>query len=296
MKILIIGATGQLGSELKKSLEAGTCELGVVPKAYKGSRIESVSSKELNICNINAVRVYINSSKPDIIFNCAAYTNVDGCETNIEEAFKVNAIGARNIAIAAELIKAKLVHLSTDYVFSGDGVKPHCEYDMPNPQSIYGKSKYLGENYVREFCSRYFIVRTAWLYGYTGKNFVKTILKAGRDRDELTVVNDQRGNPTNAVDLTYHLLKLAASVEYGIYHCVGIGECSWYDFASKIIEYASIDATVTPCSTQGYPSQTKRPAYSVLDNMMLRCTVGDEMRGWQDALKSFIGNYKHEQI
>ena len=294
MKILITGASGQLGSSLKTILEMGISELGKIPDLFKDAQTETIDFQELDITDLLAVMAYTSNSKPDLIINCAAYTNVDGCETNQDDAFKVNALGARNLAIAAEKIGAKLVHISTDYVFAGNGTKPDNEATICNPQSTYGATKYLGEQYVREFCSRYFIVRTAWLYSPVGKNFVKTIMKAGRERGALKVVNDQIGNPTNAVDLAYHILKIAATEEYGIYHCTGNGECSWYDFASKIIEYAGIEATVSPCATEEYPSPAKRPAYSALDNMMLRCTVGDEMRNWQDALRCFVDHYNGE--
>jgi len=294
VKILISGATGQLGSTLKDILKMGNSELGKIPVLFKDAKTESVNSQELDITDLEIVLAYTANSKPDLIINCAAYTNVDGCETNQDAAFKVNALGARNMAIAAEKIGAKLVHVSTDYVFAGNGTKPDNEASICHPQSIYGTTKYLGEQYVRDFCSRYFIVRTAWLYSPVGKNFVKTIMKAGRERGALKVVNDQIGNPTNAVDLAYHILKIAATEEYGIYHCTGNGECSWFDFASKIIEYAGIKATVSPCTTEDYPSPAKRPAYSALDNMMLRCTVGDEMRNWQVALKYFMDHYDGE--
>jgi len=291
MKILITGSDGQLGSELKNLLKNKQSELGAIPELIKDAKIVCIDISELDITNKEAVVVYTQKTRPDIIINCAAYTNVDDCEKNIDEAFQVNAIGARNMAIGAQEIKAKLIHISTDYVFSGDGCRLYREFDLPDPQSVYGASKYLGEQYVREFCSKYFIVRTAWLYGYVGNNFVKTIMKVGREKGLLKVVNDQIGNPTNAVDLAYHILKIAETSEYGIYHCAGNGECSWFDFAKKIVEYAGIKATVSPCTTKEYPRPAKRPAYSVLDNMMLRCTVGDEMRNWQDALKSFISKY-----
>ncbi|TGE39729.1 dTDP-4-dehydrorhamnose reductase [Desulfosporosinus fructosivorans] len=294
MKVLITGATGQLGSSLTQMLKMGTSELGGIPGFLEAAEIEGVDFQELDITDLETVLAYTANSKPDLIINCAAYTNVDGCETYRDDAFKVNALGARNMAIAAEQIEAKLVHISTDYVFAGNGTKPDNEASICHPQSAYGTTKYLGEQYVRDFCSRYFIVRTAWLYSPIGKNFVKTIMRAGRERGALKVVNDQIGNPTNAVDLAYHILKIAATQEYGIYHCTGNGECSWFDFASKIIEYAGIKATVSPCTTEDYPSPAKRPAYSALDNMMLRCTVGDEMRNWQDALRYFMDHYDGE--
>lgn len=292
MKILIAGANGQLGKELIKILNNGYAEIGKISNALKNSEIIGVDIDRLDITSMDETVSFIEDIKPQVIINCAAFTNVDLCETDKNTCFKVNSLGARNLAIAAENINAKLVHISTDYVFRGDGKEPYCEYDIAKPQSIYGKTKYLGEEYVKQFCSRYFIVRTSWLYGYEGNNFVKTIIKIGKENGKLNVVNDQRGNPTNANDLSYHILKLIESKEYGIYHCTGNGECSWYDFACKIIEYSGISCEVSPCTTNEFPRPAKRPAFSSLDNMMLRNTVGDEMRPWQDALKSFIKNYE----
>ena len=196
--------------------------------------------------------------------------------------------------MVAEEIGAKLVQVSTDYVFSGVGEKPLSEYELTAPYSVYGKTKLLGEDFVREFSSKYYIVRTAWLYGYVGHNFVYTMMRLGKEKESLSVVNDQLGNPTNANDLAYHILKLIETEEYGVYHCTGKGECSWYDFASEIMKLAGRDCKVNPCTSAEYkamyPNSAKRPEYSSLDNMMLRCTIGDEMRDWKDALKTFMDN------
>lgn len=292
MKIVITGCNGQLGRELTKILASGKSELGPVPAAYVGARVVGADLPELNIAEAEAVTTFMEAEKPDLILNCAAMTNVDGCEREPDLAMKGNAIGPRNLAKAAEAVGAKLLHVSTDYVFAGDGSRPYSEWDVCDPKSVYGASKFLGEQYVREFCSRYFIVRTAWLYGYEGGNFVKAILRKARAEGACKVVNDQRGNPTNAADLAYHILKIAAGEEYGVYHCTGNGECTWFDFASKIVELAGIPCTVTPCTSEEFPSPTKRPTYSSLDNRMLRCTVGDEMRHWEDALSGFLRNYK----
>ncbi len=292
MNILITGCNGQLGNELAKNLRDGYTELGPIPEELRGAQVVCVDVQEMDITDYNAIVDLVEELDLDLIINCAAYTNVNGCETDSDTAFRVNALGARNLAMAAERFGAKLIHVSTDYVFAGDGSVPYTEWDICNPQSVYGKTKYLGEEYVRDFCSRYFIVRTSWLYGYVGNNFVKTMLKLAREKGGAKVVNDQRGNPTNAADLAHHLLKLAVTEQYGIYHCTGTGECSWYDFASKIVEYAGIPATITPCTTEEYPTPAKRPAYSSLDNRMLRNTVGDEMRDWQDALKCYIEHLK----
>ena len=288
MKILITGCKGQLGNELQDIIKSGRSEIGEVSDVIKKSEIIALDVDELDITNLEQVKNKINDLKPDVVINCAAATNVDGCESNEDFAFKVNSIGPRNLAIASAEIGAKLVQVSTDYVFSGVGNKPLTEYDLTAPNSAYGKTKLLGENYVREFSSKYFIVRTAWLYGYVGHNFVYTMRKLGKDKDIINVVNDQRGNPTHANDLAYHILKLIQTEEYGVYHCTGKGECSWYDFAKMIIELSGEKCEVNTCTSEEYKTPAKRPEYSSLDNMMLRNTVGDEIRDWQDAIKSFI--------
>lgn len=296
MKILITGGKGQLGTEIFKCFERGYTELGAPELLGKSNTVRSIDMDELDITDTKAVAAFFDRERYDAVINCAAYTNVDGCEEHRDDAFQVNAIGPRNLAVACEKIGAKLIHVSTDYVFAGNGVRPYTEYDLPDPQSAYGGTKYLGEQYVRDFCTRYFIVRTAWLYGYYGKNFVKTIMNAARKFGKLTVVDDQRGNPTNAADLAHHIIKLLETEEYGFYHGTGTGECSWYDFAAKITELARIEAEVQPCSTEEYakehPQTASRPQYSSLDNGMFRVTVGDEFRPWQEALACFIDHYK----
>lgn len=292
MRILITGAKGMLASQIIKDLERGYTELGELPKEMQNAQVITCDVNELDITDNNACRTYFIEKMPDICINCAAFTNVDGCEDNKMAAFKVNAMGARNLARACELVGAKLVHVSTDYVFSGEGNTPFCEYDMPNPQSVYGKTKLMGERFVEQFCSKYFIVRTAWLYGYAGNNFVKTMVKLGTEKGTLKVVDDQKGNPTNAADLSHHILTLAPTCEYGIYHCTGEGECTWYEFAKEIIKLAGVNATVSPCTTEEFPRPAKRPAYSCLENMMLSATVGNKMRDWKEALKAYFDNQK----
>lgn len=292
MKIMITGCHGQLGNELQSILASGKSEIGKAPKALLGAEILPVDIDTLDISDMVAVSQYVSTNRPNIIINCAAMTNVDGCESDYETAFKVNALGVKNLAVCAENIGAKFIHVSTDYVFAGNGKKPYCEWDKVDPQSVYGASKALGEKYALSFCKKSFIVRTSWLYGYIGKNFVKTVRRVIKANGGIGVVCDQRGNPTNANDLAHHLLKLAVTEEYGIYHCTGEGECSWYDFAVKIAEYSGLGGTVTPCTTEEYNAKfnvpTKRPEYSSLHNLALECTVGNEMRDWKIALKEYI--------
>jgi dTDP-4-dehydrorhamnose reductase len=277
MKTLVTGANGQLGKEL-----------GRVMASYE---IIGTDIAELDITNRENTERFINDIRPDIIINCAAMTNVDACETAQDAAFRINALGARNLAMAASQAGAALAHISTDYVFPGDGGTPLCEWDTPNPKTVYGKSKLLGEKYVSEFCEKHYILRTSWLYGSDGHNFVKTIVRAAKENPSLKVVNDQRGCPTYTADLARHLLKIAASGEYGLYHCAGNGDCTWYDFAKKITELSGASCNILPCTTAEYPRPAPRPAYSVLDNMMLRCTSGDEMRQWEEALADFFTDY-----
>lgn len=288
MKILIVGSKGQLGSELQNVLKSGKAAIGAILENIKKSIVIPMDLNELDITNFNQVKETITVLKPDVVINCAAATNVDKCEIDREIAFKVNSIGPRNLAIACEEIGAKIVQISTDYVFSGSSKIPLAEYDLTCPCNVYGKTKLLGENYVRDFSSKYFIIRTAWLYGYAGHNFVYTMRKLAKDNDFIKVVNDQKGNPTNANDLAYHILKIIDTEEYGIYHCTAKGQCTWHEFAKLIIELSGEKCEVRPCSSEEYKTLAKRPKYSSMDNMMLRNTVGDEMRTWEDALKSFI--------
>ena len=298
MKILITGASGQLGTEIQRQLKNGGSALGPVPERLKNATVIATDVAELDITDRDATIAFVRRHQPDTIISCAAFTNVDGCETNPEAAFKVNAIGASNLAQAAERINARLIHVSTDYVFRGEGNKPLDESERVDPKSVYGKTKALGEEYVKNFCHRYFIVRTAWLYGYAGKNFVKTIVNAGKKFGRLEVVSDQLGNPTNAEDLAHHILQLAVSHDYGVYHCTGEGVCSWYEFASEIIRLSGVDATVAPCTSAEYsakhPAAADRPAWSALDNRMLACTVGNHMRDWKEALADFFAHWNGE--
>lgn len=298
MKILITGGKGQLGTEILRCFERGFTELGTPDLLKEKNEVCAIDVDELDISDRNAVRSFFRDNRYDAVINCAAYTNVDGCEEHRDDAFRANALAPRNLAEICEEMGAKLVHVSTDYVFPGNDSKPYAESDIPAPKSAYGSTKYLGEQYVRDFCKKYFIVRTAWLYGYTGKNFVKTIMNAARKNGRLTVVSDQRGNPTNAADLAYHLIKLLGTEEYGIYHATGSGECSWYDFAAEIVRAAGIEAKVTPCTSAEYavinPKAANRPKYSSLDHQMLRVTVGDEFRPWEEALQYFVDHYNEQ--
>jgi dTDP-4-dehydrorhamnose reductase len=288
MNILITGANGQLGNELRTVITTGAADLGPIPAAYHGATVHYANKATLDITNAAACDAFIAANNIDLIINCAAYTNVDGCESNEELAYLVNATGPGNLARAAEHNGATLIHISTDYVFKGDDPTPRTEGDPCDPQSVYGKSKLAGEQAVAESCSRHFIVRTAWLYGHTGPNFVLTMLRLARENGAIKVVSDQHGNPTYANDVAHVLLQLALTQAYGIYHCTNHGTCSWFDLASLAVDLAGIPCAKTPCTTAEFPRPAPRPAWSVLGNAHLQQTTGDPMRPWQQALQAYV--------
>lgn len=277
MKVLITGAGGQLGLEIIDQLE----------KQREVYKLVKADRSGLDITNLDEVYEKISLEKPDVVINCAAHTAVDLCEKDIDSAYKVNAIGPRNLAITCEKIGAKFVQVSTDYVFDGKSTRPYKEDDITCPNSIYGKSKLMGEKFTKEFCSKYFIVRTAWLYG-NGNNFVKTMLKLSENNKELNVVNDQYGSPTSTVDLAKAIIDLINTEYYGTYHGTCEGQCSWYDFAKKIFEINNIDIKVNPVTSEEFKRPAPRPEYSVLDNFMFKLVGLNSFRNWEDALKEYL--------
>lgn len=296
MKILVTGGGGQLAGEIRDVLESGGADIGSIDSAYKGAEFVFATSADLDITDNEAVHAFILDGAYDYVINCAAATNVDGCESNPELAELVNARGPEYLSKACQESGAVLLHVSTDYVFAGNESTPLLEDSACAPVSVYGKTKLAGEVAIRKYCSRFFIMRTAWLYGQHGANFVKTVLRLSTDHKVMTVVDDQIGGPTNANDLAYEILKVLLTKDYGVYHCTGNGSCSWYDFASEIVHLAGADMRIEPCSSKEYaaehPLSAPRPAFSILDNRHLRMTVGDDMRPWQPALESFINHIR----
>jgi len=280
LKVLITGCQGQLGKELCRQID----ELNRVQPQFQ---VVATDLDTLDITDAQQVEKIVTIEKPEVIVNTAAYTKVDACETDEQTAFRVNALGARNLAVAAYNIGAKILRVSTDYVFDGTGRTPLREYDPVNPLSVYGKSKALGEQLVMTTNPRYFIVRTAWLYG-EGHNFVRTILKLAAERDELKVVNDQVGTPTSTVDLARCILDLIQTEHYGVYHGTCEGECTWYEFARRILALKGINKRVIPISTTELRLPAKRPAYSVLENFMLSMVGLDNFRKWEEALEEYL--------
>lgn len=275
-KVLITGCNGQLGRALNELLQDSDVE------------IINTDVAELDICNLEQVRALLTEKRPDTIINCAAHTAVDKCETDQENARRINALGPENLATAAKEIDAQMVQVSTDYVFAGDADTPYTEEDVPCPQSVYGSTKLEGERAVSSILEHYYIVRTAWLYG-DGNNFVRTMLRLAKEHDKITVVNDQFGSPTSALELGRMILHIVDSGEYGIYHGTCEGITSWYEFACKIFSLANSSVTVVPVTTEEYPvSVAKRPAYSVLENKKLNSQGSYRMKHWEDALIEYM--------
>lgn len=284
-KILVTGCNGQLGRAVRA--------------VYTGEDVEFINTdvaeadgiRALDITDVNAVCSLVEEAKPDVIINCAAHTNVDACETQWDAAYRINALGPRNLSIAAAKTGAKLIHVSTDYVFEGNGTKPYTEFDEIHPISAYGKTKAEGERFVRDFAGKYFIFRTAWLYG-DGKNFVKTMLRLSESHDEVSVVEDQQGSPTSALELARAIRHFEPTENYGIFHATCEGATNWADFAEEIFARAGKKTKVRHVTSEEYarmnPASAKRPAYSILENYMMKLTGDYRMADWRDALDEYM--------
>lgn len=280
-KVIVTGSNGQLGRAIGQQY-AGSTEYELI----------NTDVDELDITNIDKVMEFARSIQPYAIINCAAYTAVEACETQEDLAFRINAIGPRNLSIAAAETGAKLMHVSTDYVFGGNGNRPYRETDPVDPQGAYGRTKLAGENFVREFSERHYIVRTAWLYG-DGKNFVRTMLRLAQTNDKVRVVNDQIGSPTSAVQLAGAIAYLIATENYGLFHGTCEGDCSWAQFAEEIFRLAGKKTVVEGITSEEYGAAVKRPAYSVLENYMLKMTTDFMFADWHDAIAEYL---KNEQV
>lgn len=285
MKVLVTGAAGQLGTDVVSLFREA------------GHLVIACDREKLDITDQSACFMTLNKYHPDAVIHCAAYTAVDLAEQEVDAAYTINAVGTRNMALASERIGAKFCYISTDYVFDGFSMTPYHEYDNTNPQTIYGKSKQAGENLVQSLTSAYFIVRTSWVYGLHGKNFVKTMLRLGEERPEIKVVNDQHGSPTYTVDLASFLLELIQTEKYGIYHASNSGVCTWYEFAMAIFKEAqsisgkSFSAQVHPCTTEEYPLPAPRPRNSVMEHLSIRTNGLTDLRPWRDGLREFLRGY-----
>ncbi|WP_145028195.1 dTDP-4-dehydrorhamnose reductase [Paenibacillus sp. Y412MC10] len=285
MRVLVTGASGQLGKDVVALFQ------------QKGHEVMGCSRSELDITNLEQCQQIINEFQPDSIIHCAAYTAVDAAETDVDGAYRVNAVGTRNVAVAAEKAGAKMVYISTDYVFNGRSEVPYQEYDNTDPKSVYGKSKRAGEVLTQSLSSRYFIVRTSWVYGLHGNNFVKTMLRLGQEKPQLQVVHDQKGSPTYTVDLARFLEELVQTEKYGVYHASNSGDCTWFEFTQAIFEEAKelgfmIKAQVEPCTTEQFPRPAPRPANSVMDHLSIGTNGLTDLRPWRDGLVDFLKQIK----
>jgi len=280
-KILVIGSGGMLGQALVSKL-SGQCELtqAAWPDASEGQEL-------LDITKQTEVDKFIKKCQPNVVFNCAAYTDVDGAEDNENSAFSVNGIGAGILAHSCKDNNSLLVHISTDYVFDGDGVGPYEVDDDTKPIGAYGRGKLAGEELIKKSGCDFIIVRTSWLFGAGGKNFVDTIIRLAGEKKQIKVVDDQVGCPTYTVDLAGCMVDLAEKDRRGIYHFCNGPACSWFDFACEIIKLAGLDCEVVPCTTNEYPTKAKRPGYSVLDASKTAEAIG-QIRSWQQCLEDFI--------
>lgn len=279
-KIIVTGCNGQLGIAINKQYE-GNMDIELI----------NTDVAELDITNIDKVMELVKEVKPWAIINCAAYTNVNACETDADNAYRINAIGPRNLSIAATEVRAKLVQVSTDYVFTGKADKPYTEFDLTGPQGVYGVSKLAGENFVRDFAGEYYILRTAWLYG-EGKNFVKTMLQLSEKNDKVKVVRDQFGTPTSAEELAKAIHYLLPTENYGLFHGTCEGSCHWAEFAKEIFRLSGKNTEVQEITTQEYeaanPASAPRPSYSILENYMLKLTTDFKFADWHEAIEKYI--------
>lgn len=283
MKIMITGGKGQLGMDCARVFRS---EYDVV----------AVDLDEADITRWSEVETLVQTVKPDIIVNCAAYTHVDNCETEKDLAWNVNVKGPENMAASLSKRNGMLVHISTDYVFSGEKAvpKPYVETDRPHPTSYYGITKHQGEELVKKTIDRYVIVRTAWMYGINGNNFLKTILRLVLKEPErqIKVVNDQFGSPTWSHRLALQIEKIIKANVQGVFHAASEGYCSWYELATYFLEKMDVAHTIVPCTTEQYPTAAKRPKNSILENRRLKAKGIHVMSGWRDDVDQFVVNFR----
>lgn len=275
-KIIVTGCNGQLGRAVNLFF-----------KENKDISFVNTDVGELDITNIDKVMELAREVQPYAIINCAAHTGVDACETEYDKAFKINAVGPRNLSIAARETGAKLMHISTDYVFDGKGTRPYVETDATNPQGAYGSTKLAGEEFVKDFAGRYFILRTAWLYG-DGKNFAKTMLRLSESNDKVRVVGDQFGSPTSASELTKAINALLFTENYGLFHATCEGSCSWAEFAAEVFRLAGKNTAVEAITTEEFGAPAPRPACSILENRMFKLTTDFMFADWHEAIAEYM--------
>jgi len=275
-RVVVTGAGGQLGREIERLCRE------------TGDDIQAAGSKTLDITDYQQVVSYMSDHRPEVIINCAAYNAVDDAEREWKRAFRVNGLGVRNLALAANTIDAVLVHYSTDYVFDGTQQRPYTIADHPHPVNRYGGSKLLGEQFVRDLAKHYFLVRVSWVFGRGNVNFPKKVLEWSKNQKELRIVDDQVSAPTYTVDLAKASLDLVRTGRYGLYHITNSGCCSRYEWASHILSTVGWNGTLIPARSADFPSPARRPAFSVLDTFGTPETIGYELPDWKDATTRFL--------
>lgn len=280
MKILVTGAQGQLGYDIVKECHK------------RGIEVLGVDIDEMDITCFEQVEETISNSQADAVIHCAAYTAVDAAEENIELCQKVNVDGTKNIAEVCKKLDIKMMYFSTDYVFNGQGTQGWNEYDLREPLNVYGKTKCEGELVVEELVDKRFIVRISWVFGLNGANFIKTMLRLGKERGEVSVVNDQIGSPTYTFDLAKLCLDMIITDKYGIYHATNEGICSWYDFANEIFSIAKMDVKVNPVDSSSFPTKAQRPKNSRLEKNELDKAGFKRLPSWQEAVQHYISIIK----
>ena len=277
MKVLVTGVKGQLGHDVMNEL------------ALRGIEGIGVDVEEMDITDRTACETVISQEKPDAVIHCAAYTAVDAAEDNLELCRKINAEGTRNIARVCKAMDIKMMYISTDYVFNGGGQRPWEPDDHREPLNVYGLTKYEGEIAVEQNIQKYFIVRIAWVFGVNGKNFIKTMLRLGKEKGAVSVVNDQIGSPTYTYALARLLVDMIQTDKYGRYHATNEGLCSWYEFACEIFRQAGMDEVkVTPVDSDGFPAKAKRPSNSRMSKEKLTENGFERLPSWQDALGRYL--------
>lgn len=276
MRVFVTGVKGQLGYDVMNELEKQGLE-GI-----------GVDIDEMDITDADQVNKVIKEAAPDAVIHCAAYTAVDAAEDNEEICRKVNEQGTENIAKVCEELDIKMMYISTDYVFNGQGERPWEPDDEREPLNVYGQTKYEGELAIEEHVKKFFTVRIAWVFGVNGKNFIKTMLNLGKTHDHLTVVNDQTGSPTYTYDLARLLVDMIQTDKYGRYHATNEGLCTWYEFACEIFKQAGMDVSVAPVSSDEYPAKAKRPSNSRMDKSKLTANGFQPLPTWQDALSRYL--------
>lgn len=278
-KVWVVGGEGRLGREITALIDQREIE------------VLTTDLDDVDVTDTQSIIRYGDLNRPDVIINCAGLTSLEACERDPEKAYKINALGARNVSISARKTGARLIHISTDDVFGGECQVPYTEFDVPTPKSVYGKSKLAGEQFVKDFGHKYMIIRSSWIYGH-GDHFVNQILELADQQEVIEVPDDQFACPTSAKELAKLVIYLMNTADYGVYHGVCEGSCSRYDLAKEIVRLAGKAVKIVPCRTDMAKMTGARPAYTVLDNFMLRISGNYTMPHWKEALEAYITSYK----